>query len=80
MDCICSGPNSCDDGPGCIAAVAFILVLGLAYGLYYVAAMLWGGAKTWAQWRESSALWWSTIALAALVAGGLYWLVAAQPQ
>ena len=80
MDCLCNGPGACDDGPGCIAALAFIAVLGLAYGLYYVAAMLWGGAKTWTQWRTSPALWWSTIALAAAIAGCLYWLMDAPPQ
>ena len=73
LDCIGSG-GGCDDGPGCIAALIFILVLGLAYGLYYLVAMLWGGPQTWAEWRDSGTLLWSTLALAALVAGTAWWL------
>ncbi|HWA88714.1 MAG TPA: hypothetical protein VG889_01675 [Rhizomicrobium sp.] len=67
VGCICDGAGGCD-GPGCVAALAFILVLGLAYGLYYLVAMLFGGPQTWAEWRESGALFWSTLGLAALAA------------
>ncbi len=51
----------------------FFLVLGVSYGLYYLVALTWGGPQTWEEWRDSTALLWSTLAVAFAVAGGAWW-------